>query len=184
MLNTWHIFNKLSEEQVYQITVELSMDLYKESPELFDAPIINTQAFDESCLKDNSILKGYLWEDFVNSLKYKNRFHTNYINTDILKIFCSYIRKPYKIGSIFYRGRISTEKGFSCDEMSAPREDLVTDGRANSAGIRRLYLANDIPTTLHEVRAGAFDYVSVGCFELQQDITIVDFKHKSDKSNY
>jgi len=176
MLNTWHIFNNLSDEQVYQITVELSPDLYKESPELFDTPIINTQFFDDSCLKENSILKGYSWEEFVNSLKFKNRFHTNYINTDILKIFCSYIRKPYKKGTRFYRGRISTEHGFLFEEMSAPKKNLVTDGRANSAGIRRLYLANDIPTTIHEVRAGAFDYVSVGCFELQQDITIVDFK--------
>ena len=72
---------------------------------------------------------------------------------------------------------MSSEDGFECGEMGAPPLELTLDGRANSAGIRRLYLANDLETTIHEVRAGAVDYITVGIFELKKDsITIVDFK--------
>lgn len=176
LLKSWPLFNNLTEEQVYDIAVSLSPDLYSESPDLFDSPIINSQLDDHLSVTQNSILRGYAWEDFVQSLKHQNRFHTSYMNTDILKVFCSYIRKPYKKGAKFYRARISSEEGFDSDQMSAPPERVVSDGRANSMGIRRLYLANDFLTTIYETRAGAFDYVSVGCFELLEDITVVDFK--------
>ena len=156
--------------------VELSSDLYSETPELFDSPIINAQIDDTTSITENSILRGYKWDDFVFSLKHQNRFHTGYMNTDILEKFCSYIRKPYKKGTKFYRARISSKKGFEPIDMGAPKADIVSDGRANSAGIRRLYLADDFLTTIYETRAGAFDFVSVGCFELQKDITVVDFK--------
>lgn len=173
---SWGFFNKLSEEQIYNILVELSSDLYSETPELFDSPIINAQIDDTTSITENSILRGYEWNDFVFSLKHQNRFHTGYMNTEIFEKFCSYIRKPYKKGTKFYRARISSEKGFEPIDMGAPKADIVSDGRANSAGIRRLYLADDFLTTIYETRAGAFDFVSVGCFELQKDITVVDFK--------
>lgn len=172
---SWGFFNKLSEEQIYNILIELSSDLYSENPELFNSPIINAQ-FDDATIAENSILRGHEWNDFVFSLKHQNRFHTSYMNTEILEKFCSYIRKPYKKGTKFYRARISSEKGFKPVDMGAPELDIVSDGRANSAGIRRLYLADDFLTTIYETRAGAFDFVSVGCFELQKDITVVDFK--------
>lgn len=37
-------------------------------------------------------------------------------------------------------------------------------------------MAGDTKTTIHEVRAGAFDYITVGKFELLQDIIVVDLK--------
>ena len=60
--------------------------------------------------------------------------------------------------------------------MDAPPTDKVTAGRANSAGIRCLYLASDLKTTILEIRAGIFDYISVGKFELTRDIIVVDLK--------
>lgn len=98
------------------------------------------------------------------------------MNMEILGLFCTYIRKVYNKGSTFYRGRVSFLNGFRCDEMCAPKPESTLDGRANSVGIRRLYLANDIETTIHEIRAGACDYITVGKFELKQDITVVDLK--------
>lgn len=176
LLENWNIFNKLNATQVHAIVKELSTDLYSETPELIDAPVVNQIEMDEVFLKDNSILKGYTWEQFVEALKHENRFHTNHINTDILKIFCTFIRKTYKAGKKFYRGRISSEVGFDCDDMGPPPKDKISEGRANSAGIQRLYLANDKETTIHEIRAGAFDYITIGCFELKKDITVVDLK--------
>jgi len=176
LLENWNIFNKLNATQVHSIVKALSPDLYSETPELIDAPVVNQIEMDKDSLKESSILKGYTWDQFVEALKHENRFHTNHINTDILKIFCSFIRKSYKAGTRFYRGRISSETGFDCDNMGPPPKDKISEGRANSAGIQRLYLASDKETTIHEIRAGAFDYITVGCFELKKDITVVDLK--------
>lgn len=51
-----------------------------------------------------------------------------------------------------------------------------SEGRANARGITCLYLASDIDTSLHEVRAGVFDFVCVGTFRLKTDITVVDLR--------
>ena len=60
--------------------------------------------------------------------------------------------------------------------MNAPPADKATSGRANAAGIRCLYLASDERTTVYEVRAGAFDSISIGRFRLKQDISVVDLR--------
>ena len=176
-IDNWNIFKKdVSSEVVYRIVREISKDLYAEFPQLFDSPVVSLIFEDKESLEKNSMLKAYTWEEFVDALKHKNRFHTNYVNWEILKVFCSYIRKTYKKGQKFFRGRISSIDGFRCDEMGAPERGKSSNGRANAKGIRRLYLASDIDTTIHEVRNGAFDYVSIGEFELKEDITVVDFK--------
>lgn len=172
----WNIFDKLTSAQIYCILVELSKDMYSEYPNLFDLPVGNPKKYDSQYLSMNSILRTNQWDEFVKALKYDNRFHTDHVNTDILDIFCSYIRKTYHAGAIFYRGRISPDFGYIIDDMGAPPKEVASDGRANSAGISRLYLANNIDTTIREVRAGAFDIISVGKFVLKEDITVVDLK--------
>jgi hypothetical protein len=158
------------------MVISICRDKYAYVPQLFDGLIGIAAYQDESYLKEKSILRTNLWDDFVNDLKNKNRFHTKHINTEILEIFCSYRRKPYKRGDAFFRGRISSDKGYRTDEMGAPPLDKAAAGRANSLGVRCLYLANDLDTTIHEVRAGAYDYVTIGNFELQQDIIVVDLR--------
>jgi len=176
LLNRWNIFNNLNASQIYNIITQICKDKYIDSPDLFDNPIGIAELHDTVYLSEKSLLKTDRWEDFVDSLKKKNRFHTKHINTTILKEFCSYLRKPYKKGMIFYRGRISSYTGYSPDLMGAPCFDSATAGRANAMGIRCLYLSDNIKTVIHEVRAGAFDYVSVGTFELLNDIIVVDLK--------
>lgn len=176
LLKNWNIFHISNAEIVYEIVKALSPDLYSVSPQLFDTPVANLHLLEPEYFQQNSILCDNTWDDFVESLKHENRFHTNYINTEVLKVFCSYIRKAYKAGQVFYRGRLSTESGYPCEEMGAPPQDKVTDGRANSMGIRRLYLTNDPATTFHEIRARAFDYVTIGTFQLKRDIKVVDLK--------
>lgn len=125
---------------------------------------------------EHSLLTTNSWDDFVNAIKTKNRFHTHYVDLDLLERFCSYIRKPYKAGEMFYRCRISTEEGLSVKEMGAPPFEKTTDGRANARGIRCLYLGDTAETTIYEARAGAYDYVTVGKFKLKKDIIVVDLK--------
>lgn len=173
----WNIFNKkISSSHIYKILVELSPQMYSVYPDIFDKPIGNSKKYDAEYLFANSILRANKWDEFVNSLKYENRFHSNYINTNILETFCTYLRKIYRKGHIFFRSRISSEEGYPELEMGAPPHEKATDGRVNPTGISRLYLSNNTETTIHEVRAGAFDFVSVGTFELLEDITIVDLK--------
>lgn len=176
MLNSWNIFNNLSANQIYTLIINICKDKFAEFPKLFDNPIGIAELHDSKYLATDCLLRTNSWEDFVKALKMENRFHTNHINTDILEIFCSYIRRPYKKGTVFYRGRISPPNGFSTSLMTAPSSDNASAGRANAVGIRCLYLADGIKTTIHEVRAGAFDYVSIGAFELQEDIIIIDLK--------
>jgi hypothetical protein len=44
-------------------------------------------------LEEHSIMKNYEWEDFVEGIKTKNRFHTDYINKEVLFSFCNDIQK-------------------------------------------------------------------------------------------
>ena len=122
------------------------------------------------------MLKNNDWDSFVTEIKTKNRYHSKLINFDILEKYCSFIRKTYKAGDLFYRARVSERNGYPIDEMSAPPAGKSSEGRANARGITCLYVASDVDTTLHEVRAGVFDFVCVGTFRLKKDITVWIFE--------
>jgi hypothetical protein len=176
LVERWNIFNRLTDTNVYKITTSICAEKYQEMPALFDDPVGIAELYIPEYLRDHSLLRGNSWDEFVLSLKTQNRFHTSYINLDILERYCSYIRKPYKKGNIFFRGRISSAEGLPVDEMGVPPLGKSSEGRANASGIKCLYIAKDVDTTIHEVRAGAFDFISVGKFELQEDIIVADLK--------
>ncbi len=175
--STWNIFNNLQPNKVQQVITTLCEEKYKDNPELFKSPVIIQELYDEVSIAKYSLLKTGDWSDFVNAIKHENRFHTKSLNLDILKRMCSVIEKDYKKGEVFYRARIAENaEGLKIGEMGAPDVKKATAGRVNSQGVRCLYLANNIETPIHEVRAGAHDYVTVGKFILNQDITVVDLK--------
>ena len=176
LLNSWNIFNKISESDVYNIITAICYDKYQYSSELFDQAVIIEELYDKNYLSQNSLLGTNTWSDFCETLKSKNRFHTHCINLKLLEMFFSYIRKVYKKGAIFYRCRISSEDGVDKGDMGAPESKYSRDGRANAKGISCLYLGDSVKTTICEVRAGAFDYVTVGKFRLKEDIVVVDLK--------
>lgn len=170
----WCIFN-VHPEVIYQIITSICHEKYDENPELFDSPVGIWQNYDSDFLLDNAILKNYSWQEFVNAIRCNNRFHTNYINEEILNLFIRCVRKTYRAGSIFYRARICSDiMGYSSKEMGAPQKGRATAGRANPDGISMLYLADTPKTTLHEIRAGIYDYVTVATFELLSDIEIIN----------
>ncbi len=170
----WNIFN-LSPDEIYKFLVALLPEKYDAQPEIFDKPIGILELFQRDYLREYSILGDKQWEDFVSEIKNKNRFHTNIINTEILgKVLLATVKK-YKKGQYFYRARIcNSNTGYPKKEMGAPPAGLATSGRANPAGVSCLYLADTEETTLHEIRAGVYDYVSVGKFKLLQDIEVVN----------
>ena len=172
----WNIFAEIPRTQIYEILKSICSEFYANTPEVLDGPVGVQELYDSLYLKDHALLKNNDWDSFVTEIKTKNRYHSKLINFDILEKYCSFIRKTYKAGALFYRARISELNGYSVNEMSAPPAGKSSEGRANARGITCLYVANDVDTTLHEVRAGVFDFVCVGTFRLKEDITVVDLR--------
>ena len=174
----WDIFEHISDDYILSIVKELSPTFAEDYPAIFQTPVGIAEKYDTEYLHNHSILRAKAWEDFVESIKHENRFHCNLINKDILKGYCLTISADIFVGKQrFYRGRISEKKeGFSPANMGAPNKGLASDGRANSAGISRLYLASDQITTLHEIRAAEYDYVTIGTFKPCRPIHIVDLQ--------
>ncbi len=174
LYNNWHIFTA-KPDRIYRLITSICADRYKEQPELFDGPVGIFQSHDRNYLEQNAILKNHCWNDFVEAIKRRNRFHSDYINTEILYTFLRCARKSYKAGSTFYRSRVCpTERGYPCREMGAPPDIKAKAGRVNPEGISILYLADAKETTLYEIRAGVYDYVTVGKFRLQKDIEVIN----------
>ena len=184
MHSRWNLFPTLSNETVKDLLIAICPDLYENSPELFDSPVYIPELYDTSYLETWSLLKNNDWDSFVKEIKTKNRYHSKQVNFDVLEKYCSFIRKTYKAGTEFFRARISDERGYPPEKMSAPPEGKSAEGRANARGITCLYVADSLDTALHEVRAGIFDYVTVAKLVLKQDITIVDLSAISNISPF
>jgi hypothetical protein len=171
----WPIFN-VEPDCIYRLLTAICNEKYAYQPELFDSPVGILESHDKEYLNEYSIIRDYQWQDFVGDIKRVNRFHTDHINKSVLNQFLRCVRKSYKAGTVFYRARICVDDcGFPKKEMGAPPPDLATAGRVNPVGISVLYLADSIKTTLHETRAGVFDYVMVANFKLKKDIEVIDF---------
>ena len=106
-----------------------------------------------------------------------NRFHNDYINLELLREILRIAKISIPAGECFYRARVSNEKGkagFKRKEMWAPPDDIASPGRANSKGQSCLYLSNRKKTTVKEIRAHAFDYVTIATFKLNREINVLD----------
>lgn len=173
LFENWSIFN-IERNKIYTLIVNICKDRYRENPAIFKEPVGILASEQEEYLMENSILKNYEWENFVEAIKDENRFHTDYFNKEVLNSFLKYAGKTYKKGSIFYRARISDIEGLAIKDMGAPPKELALDGRVNASGISCLYLSADSETTIHEIRAGTHDYVTIGHFILEEDIFVVN----------
>ena len=184
--NEWNMFSKdLLSHDIYDIIKSISSNLFSEEPKLFEEPVGIPQKNDKEYLKKHSILRGYTWEQFVEVIKFDNRFHTNIINKDLLETYLSYLRKDYLKDTIMFRGRLlKKDVIYTPKDMGAPPASYSKEGRANSVGIQRLYLADSIETCIHEIRAGAFDSLAIGKFKLTRDIAVIDFKKINDFSPF
>lgn len=174
LCSNWHIFN-LKPDETYRLITAICADRYREQPELFDSPVGIKQGQDQDYLEENSILKNNCWGDFVEGIKRKNRFHGNYINMDRLFVFLRCAVKARHKGEVLYRARVCPdEKGYRCVEMGPPPDTKAKGGRVNPTGISILYLSDSEETTLYEIRAGVYDFVTVGRFELLRDIEVIN----------
>lgn len=171
----WNIFSpNLRESDVYQILTAICHERYEIEPNKFDKPVGIKECFNPDFLHDHSLLREGSWEQFVEDIKHKNRYHSKHINLDMLEKVFSFLHKVLKEGDIFYRARISDATPLAKEQMGPPEPLKSSAGRANAAGIACMYLADSVDTTIYETRAGAFDFVSVAEFRLKQDISVVN----------
>ena len=179
LFSDWSIFN-LSVDKIKQVVIEVCKSIYAEDSLVFKEKVGLERLCDSDFLRRNCIMKESSWERFMSSIKNINRFHSNHINLELLqKLFDSPSLQLLisKKSVIYYRARISGEKVYSQSEMGPPPYRLATAGRANSQGISCLYLASDIMTTFHEIRARDLDYVSVGEFVPNKELKLVDLSN-------
>lgn len=179
LVSDWSIFS-VPKENVKLIIVAICKSEYSEDSKIFTERVGLEKLCDSDFLRRNCLTKESTWEKFTSSIKSINRFHSNHINLDLLKMFFEspIMQNVIEKGDTkFYRARISDENGFKKNEMGPPPMGLITAGRANSQGIRCLYLSNDEITTIHEIRARDFDYISIGKFKAKQELQIVDLSN-------
>lgn len=127
------------------------------------------------------------WEQFCNYVRTTNRFALNkewgrFIE-HIVRSACKRGKNIPK-GTKFWRARISEgpkmkgkkiiNEPLSIKEMLAPSPEKASDGRVNPKGIPCLYLAEDYETAIAEVRPYINATLTLGLFELNRDIKVVD----------
>lgn len=172
----WNIFTKsTAEDQIGKALIAICPEMYHLDKRLFEGLVFLENAYNADYLEDHALFRNFTWDAFAINIKQVNRFHSNFLNLDLLQKFCSFLKMNYRKGQLFYRCRLSNDStGYAKEKMGAPPIECTQDNRISPRGIRCLYLAESEETTIFESRAAKYDYASIGTFELQQDISVVD----------
>jgi len=170
----WDIFSAEA-ETILALTKKLCATAYSDDAEIFTSNVTIEQLTNKDFLDDYGVMRGYSWDEFSESIKHENRFHSGMFNSEQFASFLSIVRNVYPVGEKMYRARIvAGKRGFTKRTMKAPPKGKRTAGRINPEGIGVLYLSSDKLTVLNEVRASAFDRVTIGEFQATRDIKVVN----------
>ncbi len=169
----WKIFSGNS-KQVRQIIEGMITDTPELNDKLISEKVGIPQLFDDTYLENHSLTGRYSWENFKKCLRNENRFHSKYINLEILAQILKDTVITISANEKFYRARVSDKSGFCRGQMGAPPDDKASAGRANSKGQSCLYLASRKKTTVKEIRAHVFDHVTIATFRLNHDVRVLD----------
>lgn len=125
------------------------------------------------------------WSDIKEELRKNRRFlMDSYIATkdkNWESVFSANDHLPK--GTVFYRGRTNKEKDkpfVDEKDLTAPEPQFATPGRVNTYGIPHLYLTDSPETVMYELRAVTGDQISIGEFEIDKDLEILNFTKKED----
>jgi len=149
----------------------------------------------ESANKSNHFIDPDDWRKFEKYLCETNRFILSNYWENFIKIVVKTAHKRTKIlkkGTRLLRARIGTswvefEEGdeqpcpISPHEMGAPPKHLAKEGRLNSKGIPYLYLATKIETVVAEIKPLIGSEITIGCFEILDNLKIVDTSNDKPK---
>lgn len=177
LLNDWNIFDK--NDRSFDLIRAFCNIAFEDKNRDCNAKVRIPRQFAEKY----GIFSGHSWDEFSTVIKTQNRFYNGFFRADQFASFLTYSISKYRKGSTFYRARIcSDKKGYNIYEMGAPPPGRRKAGRVNPEGIGVLYLTSDRETTLNEVRASTFDFVSIGAFQLRRDINVVNIASLSNIS--
>lgn len=134
-----------------------------------------------------NIIENYsYWEKFKDLLKWSNRFISD---IEYLKElgWDGFFNTQYELypSDELFRARVhhkSDMSAYKAKDMMSPPSDLAGGGRANPLGIPYLYLSDNPETVLYEVRASYLDELSIGLFQLKEElksVKIVDFTEET-----
>ena len=170
VVENWNIFRK-DLPSSYNLIAAFCATIYGDKEKDYNKEV----CIPKSYAAEYGIFSGHTWGEFSKAIKEKNRFCNGYFRADQLVSFLSYSIKKYSRGTELFRARICDKiEGFTKDEMGQPPIGKRRSGRVNPEGIGVLYLTSDEKTALREVRASAFDYVTIGKFKLLKDIKVVN----------
>jgi hypothetical protein len=170
----WDIFSG-NPNEIQELMKILCSSYFAQDEAFLSETVWIPQASDKDYLEEFGIARGHSWNHFSEIIKYHNRFHNSEFNPDAFASFLSYVVKEYPKDTIMYRARICSDKnGFSKDKMSVPPKEKRSAGRINPEGMSVLYLASESETALNEIRANAFDYVTIGEFKVNRAIRVVN----------
>jgi len=179
--NDWDVF-RLDVDSIFALTQRIYAN-----NEDSDNPLLkeNVEVMASYFHVDHAVVRGNSWRDFSHTIKNRNRFHNDLFNAGAFHNILRSINKSYPIGTVFYRARVSpNENGHTKDDMGAPPKDICRAGRINPEGIPVLYVASDRSTTVHEIRAAAFDFVTICELRLARDIEVVNLSRIADISPF
>lgn len=117
------------------------------------------------------------WAAFSVEIQTTNRyFPSRQVDTSVLDAVVRSHATTFDSGLDLYRGRVVDEaRALPPAEMGSPPSHKARPGRANSLGIRHLYVALEEATAIRECRAVQHNYVSLGRFRtLPQRLEFLD----------
>lgn len=127
------------------------------------------------CETNRFILSEY-WESFI-----KKVIITSHKRTKILKKGTRLIRARIGTSWVKFEDGDEQPRPISPHEMGPPPKHLAKAGRLNCNGIPYLYLATKIDTAIAEVRPWIGAELTIGLFEVLEDIKIVDTSQDKPK---
>lgn len=138
------------------------------------------------------------WREFSKEIKEQNRFFPqtslykklftnakegNDAQAETFNLLLDSLAKNYSTGRLFYRARVHEDR-LSISDMRAPPAKIVTAGRANPIGISYLYLAENEPTCIAEVRPSNGCMVSVATFKLKENLRFLDLTEPRKRASF
>ena len=178
LVNDWHIFNSTLPSS-YKLVEAFAGVIFGGKGAEYNKTVRIPRIFSEKY----GIFSGHSWAEFSKEIKTQNRFHNDFFKPDQLASFLTYSTSKYRKGTAFYRARICESMvGYAIEEMGAPPLRKRRPGRVNPEGIGIFYLTSDMETALNEVRASAFDFVSIGEFRLKKDISVINISSLNEIS--
>ena len=134
---------------------------------------------DKVSYSDDIVARASVWEQLKIEVKENYRYFVDHEKFDSYADLSP--SATLKEGSFLFRARITPDgqKKLKPKNMGCPDKGKATAGRANPLGIPYLYLCKDEETTFYEVRSVYLDRLSIGKFQIQRGLNIVDFNSKS-----